>query len=44
MLADLPKQCTIVLNKPVDSKKKVAAKIEQKSTTDKEHPTTGYLQ
>lgn len=42
LLADLPKQCTIVLNKQVDSKKKLAAKIKQ--TPDKDHPTAGYLQ
>jgi hypothetical protein len=32
----------MVLNKQVDSKKKLAAKIKQ--TPDKEHPTAGYLQ
>lgn len=40
-LADLPKKCTVVLNKRNDSKK-VAARVN--STTDKTHPTSGYLQ
>jgi penicillin-insensitive murein DD-endopeptidase len=42
LLADLPKECTIVLNKQIDSKKKVAAKINQ--APDKALPTSGYLQ